>query len=152
MAERVRFGWESLETLLAEPNVDDLLASHGNLNVLGDCAPIDIDWPEKLRLEAAGRYRVWTARVDGTLAGFIAWFISPHINHRGTLFAHGDVHSLHPAFRGNGRVGWRMWRSCHTALRGLGVKVIVAECVPEFLPFYLALGAEPVACSFAWRL
>ena len=151
-AERISCGWEPLQQLLDDPSAGDILRAHYELNALSDFAPVEINWPEKLSLEKTGRYRVLVCRVDQTLAGFIACFISPHINHSGTLFAHGDVHFLSPAFRGNGRVGWRMWRSCHIALRGLGVKVATAECVPEFLPFYIALGAEPVATQFAWRL
>lgn len=143
------FGWEPIERLLAAPNACGMIRSQyietGNPDI-----PLDIDWQAKVALEAAGRMRVWAARADGTLAGFICWHITGHLNYRSTLMAITDTHCLDPAFRDIPRIGWRMWRTSEIALRELGVKVILAhdDGARSLLPWFLALGMRPSMTIF----
>jgi len=141
----LRFGWESLETILAEPNIRELLTAYWTELSPIKHVPLDIDWPQKAALEKAGRYRIWACRADGTLAGFIAWHVTPHLNHRTTLCAFTDVHYLAPAFRDNRQLGWRMWRTAEPALKKLGVKAVFPhdDHAKHLLPFFLALGYAP---------
>ncbi len=153
MVERIRYGWEPLKAVLAEPNVTDLiLAYNEELNPLPDVVRVDPDWPELLRRNEAGVFRVWAAHVEGTLAGFITFHIMPHLSFRSTLMALDAGHFLHPAFRGKGRIGFGMWRSVEPALRDLGVKVVLAHDngARPLLPFFLALEYEPVSTVF-WK-
>ena len=150
--EPVSFGWEKLARLLDEPNAMDMIRDqHAETGSHHADAPLDIDWAEKMRMEEAGRYRVWAARSGDTLAGFIAWHIIPHLNHRSTLFAITDVHCLAPAFRDKDRLGLRMWRSCEPALRDLGVKIVMPhdDIERSLLPFFLALGYRPMMTIFS---
>ena len=152
--ERVRFGWEKLETLLKEPNVQDIVTqywaelwSHKDIK----CEP---DWSRFLKLEQDGIYRVWTAHVGSTLAGFASFYVQPFILSRSTLFAIDGGHFLAPCFRDNRQIGWRMWRTAKAALQAEGVKMWVAHDNAQhpLMPFFLALGMEPRTTWFWGRL
>lgn len=146
-----RYGWEKLKDILAEPNLRDLLtAYYEELWPLKSKVAIDPDWPEMLRREEAGIFKVWTARVDGTLAGFVSFSIFPHLMTRQALWAFDCGHFLHPAYRDKGRVGYQMWRSVEGPLRDLGVQVICAHdnVKRSLLPFFMALKYEPRATTF----
>ena len=87
MADKLSFGWERLEFLLKEPNIRDLLTSYWEELSPLNGLPLDIDWARLLRHEAEGIYRIWAARVNGTLAGFAAFYVQPHMYHRSVLAA-----------------------------------------------------------------
>lgn len=149
---RVCCSWMLLEDFLREPNARDILESHyEELSPLKGDLPLEVDWEAKRRREHEGSYRIWTARVDGTLAGFIEWHIERPENYRGTLCAMDGVHYLSPAFRGNGRIGYRMWRGAEAALRDLGVRIIMPHDSADrsLLPFFIAQGYVPVSTLYA---
>jgi hypothetical protein len=114
--------------------------------------PLDIDWDRLLTWERQFIFRVWACRVDGTLAGFITWMVQPHFLHRNTLTAIDHGHYLAPAFRGNGMIGMRMWRSAKVALKDLGVEICFTHdnALRPLSPFFLAIGARPF--SAMWLL
>ena len=154
MIERVRFGWESLAELLKEPNLPDMIRQYREeLSPIRHVAKLDIEWGEFLKRDREGTFAVWTARVGSTLAGFISFYIAPHLFYQTTLFAIDAGHYLAPAFRDNSRVGFRMWRTCEIALRERGVRVIMAHDNAErpLMPFFLALGFEPRSTMF-WKV
>lgn len=138
--------------LLAEANVRDLLVEYWTeLSPVKDAAPLNPDFARMLALEEAGIRRFWACRVDGTLAGFICWDITEHLNYKGTPFAIDAGHYLSPAFRDKGRIGYRMWRSSIAALKALGVRVALAhDNAGSLVPFFLALGFEPRSVVY-WR-
>jgi len=149
MPDRLRFGWEKLDALLAEPNLPDMLADYEiehRSPVLAHL-PVDIDWPRLLAQEAAGVYRVWSARVEGTLAGFVAFYVEPHPYYRTVLFAVDGGYFLAPAFRNKGRIGWKMISSAVDALRREGVQVAMIHdnARRPMTPICFALGAEPLS-------
>jgi len=150
--DKLTFGWERLSILLKEPNIRDLLVSYWS-----ELSPLkghrlDIDWARLLRHEAEGIYRIWTVRVNGTLAGFAAFYVQTHMYHKGVLAAVDGGHYLAPAFRGKGMVGWRMWRSAKAALIEEGVQFIMAHdnAKRPLMPFFLALGFEPLSTMWIW--
>ena len=149
MTERLRFGWEKLDALLAEPNLREMLEDYEIEHRSPALAhlPVDIDWPRLLAQEAAGVYRVWAARVETTLAGFISFYVEPHPYYRTVLFAVDGGHFLAPAFRNKGRIGWRMWSSAFAALKREGVQFAMPHDSARrpMTPFLFALGAEPLA-------
>lgn len=152
---KASFGWESLETILAEPNVRELLTSYWRELSPVKHLPLDIDWPRLLEWERQFLFRVWVARVDGTLAGFITFLVQTHFLMKTTLVAVDHGHYLAPAFRNsNARVGWRMWSSAKAALIEQGVKVIYAHdnARRPLMPFFLALGFEPLSTMWIGRL
>ncbi len=149
--DKLTCGWERLEFLLKEPGIRDLITEYWEeLSPLG--LPLDIDWQRLLRHEADGTYRIWTARVNHTLAGFAAFYVQPHMYHRSVLAAVDAGHYLSPAFRDKGMVGWRMWRSAKAALIEEGATFIMAHdnAKRPLMPFFLALGFEPLSTMWIW--
>lgn len=155
MSERVRFGWEPLEKLLLEPNIQDLIRQYWEeLSPLRRTGHrLDIDWAELIRRDRAGIFSIWTARVGPTLAGFISFYLQPHLFYQTVLMAVDAGHYLAPAFRDNSRIGFRMWRTVEVALEERGVKVIMAHDNAErpLMPFFLALGYDPRSTIF-WKV
>lgn len=152
--EPVRFGWEPLEELLKEPNLADLVRQYADeYSPIRHIAEVDIDWPELVRRDREGAFAVWAARVGPTLAGFVSFYLWPHLFYRTTLFAVDAGHFLAPTFRDNSRIGFRMWRTAERALEERGVRVIVAHDNAErpLMPFFLALGFEPRSTMF-WKV
>jgi hypothetical protein len=153
VADRITYRWEPLEKLLEEPNVRDLILGYWEeLSPLKTIARLDPDWADMIAREKAGRFCVWTARVNGTLAGFVSFHLVPHLNYRSTLFAMDAGHFLSPAFRDKGRLGFRMWRTAEAALKQKGVAVAVVHdnAKRPLMPFFLALGYEPRSTLF-WK-
>ncbi len=152
MAERVSFGWEKLEVLLAEPNVRDLITGYWEELWPYKEIPVDVDWARLLMFEAQGVFRVWAVRVNKTLAGFVAFYVQPYVLAKSTLYAIDGSHFLAPDFRDKGRIGYRMWKTAIDALDAEGVKFIMAHdnALRPLLPFFLSLGFEPRSTMF-WR-
>lgn len=144
-----------LETLLAEPNIRELLTSYWSELSPVKHLDLDIDWPRLLEWERKFIFRVWAARVDGTLAGFITFLVQPHFLHRNTLFALDHGHYLAPVFRnGHDRLGWRMWTGAQAALKDLGVELCFLHdnALRPLSPFFLAMGARPFSAMWLWDL
>ena len=154
MSERVTFGWEKLETLLAEPNIRDLITEFWQELWPHDHIPVDPDWSRLLRAEAAGEYKVWAARVGPTLAGFASFFIGPYVFAKTTIFAIDHGHFLAPDFRDNSRLGWRMWKTAKAALKAEGAQMMYVHdnARRPLMPFFLALGLEPCSTWFRGEL
>ena len=152
---RVSCAWEPLGKLLDDPSVRGLIEEYwSELSPIKDVAVLAPDWPQFLANEASGRFKVWAARVDGTLAGFVSFHIYPHLAYRHTLVAIDGGHYLAAEYRDNGRIGWRMWKSAGAALKREGVKIAMLHdnAMRPLMPFFLALGAEPRSTMFWWRL
>lgn len=115
------FGWESLESVAADPHWRSLIEQQWR-----DLANIP-DYPEPdyrqgFHWEKAGSYRIWTARQD-QLVGFIQWQIIPPLGYRNRLWAFDCGHYVDP--RSCDIWVWlAMWRSAEEALRALGVSVV----------------------------
>ena len=155
MADRVRFGWEPLERLLAEPNVKDLITAYWEELWPYKDVPVIVDWERLKRFEAAGVYKVWTARVGPTLAGFASFYVQPHVFAMTTIIAMDGGHFVNPAFRDTeARIGWRMWKTAKVALKELGAVMINVHdnASRPLMPFFLALDMEPRSVMFWGKL
>ncbi len=150
---RTSYRWEPLAAILTEPNVRELIEAYWTeLSPIKDL-PVDIDWDRLVEWERQFIFRVWVARVDGTMAGFITFLVQPHFLHKNTLFALDHGHFLGHAFRDTGeRVGARMWWTARAALKELGVDVAFLHdnALRPLSPFFLGLGARPF--SAMWLL
>jgi GNAT superfamily N-acetyltransferase len=132
MQMTLRYGWESFRLLLDEPNLSDLLRGHWEeLGVHKDRMPLDPDFARFVQLEDAGLFRVWTARDGKTLAGYLAFFIQPHLHYKSTPTATEDLFLLAPAYR-QGLNGVRLFTTAFDALRELGVKRIICHSKVHF--------------------
>ena len=148
------FGVEPLAKLLADPALREMIEDYyEELSPLKHILPLDLDWAGMIEEEAGGTFFVWAARVDRSLAGFISFRLVYHPHHRRVLFAIDAGHFLAPAFRGKGRVGYRMWRTAEPEARRRGAKLIWGHdsATHSLMPFYLALSYEPVGTVF-WKV
>ncbi len=152
--DKLNCGWERLEFLLKEPGIRDLITEYfEELSPFTDI-PLDIDWGRLLDQERAGIYRIWTARVNNTLAGFAAFYVQTHMYFRTRVIAVDAGHYLSSEFRNNGRIGYKMWKSAMVALKEEGAMAIMAHdnaCRP-LMPFFLSLGLEPLSTMWIGRL
>lgn len=76
-------------------------------------API---WPRYASLEQSGALAVYTARDNGRLVGYSAFFITQHMHYEALTIVANDVLYLHPDHR-TGRTGIRLIKFCEAALR-----------------------------------
>ena len=121
------FGWEPVARLLEEPNLDEMLRAHWEeLSAHKEEMPLDVDYQRLVDYDDQGIYRVWTARDDDTLVGYIAFYVYVPPHHRRTLIAVDDGYYLDPAHR-RGWTGVRMWRSALDALAQLGVIGVIGH-------------------------
>ena len=154
-SDHLTFGWEPLETILTEPNIQDLLFSYWEELSPIKGLPLDVNWPQLLEWERQFIYRVWVARVGGTMAGFISFMVQPHFLHRNTLFAVDYGHFLAPDYRDTqSMVGARMWRSARAALKEAGVEIsfLHDNSLRPLSPFLLGIGARPFSAMWLWDL
>lgn len=84
-------------------------------------API---WERYAALEAAGLLVLFTARDEGALIGYSAFFVQSHIHYADTLVASNDVLFLHPDARKKPTVGIRLIKFSERELKTLGVNKI----------------------------
>jgi hypothetical protein len=98
-------------------------------------------WEEYAALEQMGRFVVFTARDDGKLVGYNAFFINKHIHYAGMTLAQNDVFFLVPDHR-RGTAALRFLRYCEDQLRELGAMKLTYHCktVNNFAPILHRLG------------
>ena len=128
----MKFGWTPLRQVFAEPNFHDLiLAHHAELGVTKEACPLDPDYARAVACEDAGVFRAWTAYDGKTLAGYLAWFIQPHLHYKSTLHAVEDLYLLSTPYR-RGMTGYRLFTTSLTALKALGVKRCILHTKVHF--------------------
>lgn len=94
----VTYQVERLKTVAGE--VAPLLEMHfAEVGSDRESMPLKVDWPRYYAMEEAGVLVVCTARSDGKLVGYSAFFLYEHPHHEGKLVAHNDVLFLHPDYR-----------------------------------------------------
>lgn len=117
--------------------------------------PLDPDWNAYLSMQAAGRLRVFTARVTATgeLAGYAIYFVGPHPHYKSTVFAVQDILFVHPNFRHNA-TGARLILWCDQQLKAEGVQVAVqhVKVAHDFSPMLERLGYETMDKILVRRL
>ena len=101
----ISYQQEVLYDLIDE--VEPLLELHyQELCLNKEFVKLDPRWDKYAALEIAGSFVIYTAREDGKLVGYSAFFISPHPHYAGLTVAVNDVLFVHPDQRGS--VGIRL--------------------------------------------
>lgn len=104
----IAFARETLFDVVHE--VDALLQLHyQELTLNRDKIALAPRWASYRALEAAGNFVLFTARDDGKLVGYSAFFIDRHMHYVGLTLATNDVLFLHPDYR-TGRNGVKLIR------------------------------------------
>jgi hypothetical protein len=86
-----------------------------------DKIPLDVNHAQYLMVESKGGLRIHTARVDGELVGYAAWFIVNHMHYKTTKIANNDVLYIAPEHRGG--IGGPFISFCEGDLRAQGAQV-----------------------------
>lgn len=111
----VTFGWESLNSLLSD-GVATLVREHWKEIALDqEKVPLAIDWRAMLEEEKIGRFRVFSARRNGELIGYVAFKSFRPERYSTTLYINDDVFWLAPEER-KGLTGYRMLKAAIAAL------------------------------------
>lgn len=105
------------------------------------------------RLEETGGLRVYSARADGALIGYIIFIVRTNPHYRASLHAHQDILFLLPAYR-KGMTGIRLIRYADEQLRAEGVQVVTQHVkdYADFGPVLERLGYEKIETTWAKRL
>jgi len=110
----VTFQQESLYEIIDE--VDELLQLHYlELTLNRDKIKLEPMWERYSALEFAGAFVVYTARSNGRLIGYSAFFLNNHLHYADLKTAINDVLYIHPDFR-VGRTGIGMIRFSERSL------------------------------------
>lgn len=118
----VRFARETLASARAGHTDVVLLRHWAEITHYRDI-PLNIDWERYELAEQLGKLRSYTARVDGQLIGYIAFFVDHNVRYRDSLQAVQDVLYLLPEYRCRPRVGLRLIAFCDLELASEGVQV-----------------------------
>ena len=97
------FAWELLDQLLNDGAAALVCRHHVEISKHPDQVPLAIDWASYRRKEETGQFKVFTARFEGDLLGYIGWEIFVPTRYQGTTYCNADVYWLSPDRRG---MGW----------------------------------------------
>lgn len=81
------------------------------------------DWPRYVSLEESGACHVFTARVDGVLVGYAAFFVAPHPHYIETVVASNDVMFIDKEHR-RGSNALRFIDYCEQELKKVGANMV----------------------------
>ena len=144
------FALETVEQVLDE--IKPLLAQHWEEIATYKDLPLDPDYEAYLRMAAAGRVRVFTARHEGVLIGYGVFFLG-NLHYKGSGIATQDILFILPQYRGT-TVGYRLIKFCDDSLRAEGLQVTYqhVKISHDFSPVLSRLGYRPVEIIYARRL
>lgn len=144
----IAFRRELLCEMVAE--VDDLLQLHyEELCLNRDRIKLNPMWVEYAALEQMGRFVVYTARDDGKLVGYSAFFVQKHLHYADLTTAINDVLFVHPDARGT--TGIRLIKFCESELKALGVHKLIwhAKMETALIPILHRLNYKTEELSLA---
>ena len=102
--------------------VQPLLVEHyDELTLNKQVVKLDPMWSEYALLEQLGRFVVFTARNEGELVGYSAYFVTKHLHYAGLTCAQNDVLFLRRDHR-RGTTAIRFLDFCEQQLREQGVQ------------------------------
>ena len=131
--------------------VDELLALHyDELTRNKDRVKLSPMWKEYAALEMDGKFHVFTARDDGALVGYAAFFVTQHLHYADLTTAMNDVLFLHPDHR-QGMTGIRLLKYCESELKKLGAQKLCwhAKLETSLIPILQRLGYATEEVSMA---
>jgi GNAT superfamily N-acetyltransferase len=119
----IAFAQELLCEVVQE--VQPLLELHyQELTLNKDLVKLDPRWQDYRLLEQLGRFVIFTARDDGNLVGYSAYFLNKHLHYSGLTVAQNDVLFVHPDSR-RGTTALRFLTYAEEQLKALGADKLV---------------------------
>jgi GNAT superfamily N-acetyltransferase len=89
-----------------------------------DSVPLDPDIEMYNGMSDQGMLHITTARDDGVLIGYAAYFIMPNLHYRSLKVGESDIFWLEPAYR-KGMIGTKMLVTAEMQMEAKGVNFIV---------------------------
>jgi GNAT superfamily N-acetyltransferase len=140
---------ESLTALL--PELKPLFPEHyRELALNQDDVPLDPQYDEYLRRDAAGAVMLVTLRDRGSLAGYFVAFVAPGLHYRTCLTLTMDIFWVHPVHRGK-MGGVTLFRAVEKEARRRGVQRMFAgsKCHKEASFLFERLGYDRVEVYYS---
>ena len=133
--------------------LNELLERHKNEVGFDKSQPLNIDTITYKALEEQGFMFVVTARKDGNLIGYAAYFIHHHLHYKHLKMAESDVFFIVPEER-KGRVGIELFRKTEQLLKDYGIDYMVNTCKTDhdLSRLFEHLGYKPLERSFIKEL
>lgn len=112
--------------------------------------PLEPDLEFYRAIDQAKALLIVTARDGGTLVGYHASLIRPHMHYRNSMTAFTDLFFIHKDYR-SGRNAWRLFRKVEQELAARGVQRMFASCKLslDLLPLFKALGWNEIERTFS---
>lgn len=86
--------------------------------------PLDPDYDEYLRRDAAGGVVLVTVREDGKLCGYFVGFVAPALHYKSCLSLTLDIFWIHPEHRGAG-AGFHLFKTVEKEAKRRGIHYMV---------------------------
>src|SRR5579859_5509648 len=130
--ERLDYRWE-LFSRIAHEMLPLLRRQHDELGINREHVPFDPDWDRYFQYERGGYLRVWTARAEGVLVGYVNCFLTNSLLCRSVLHGYAEHFWLAPEWR-SGRHGAGLLIGAERAMAALGAKVVRFNTNDAFEP------------------
>ena len=95
----LEFGFEPLETALDDGLLELVNRHYDEIARDKDRVPLAIDLEEYIKMEDDGRVKLFTAREDGVLVGYILFYFFCPERYRTTLYVEDSMYWLGPELR-----------------------------------------------------
>jgi len=119
----ITFQVENVKTILTEGL--ELLVKHWEMIAINkDKIQLKPNVAAYLELERVGIIKVFTARDNGLLVGYIVFFVQPSLHYMDHIFASNDILFIHPDHR-KGSAGIRLIKYAESKLKEQGVSVVM---------------------------
>lgn len=118
----VNFAREDLASVRAS-SIEILLVQHWHEIAFYKDIPLNIVWSDYETVEALGMFRIYTARLDRKLIGYVCFRVCHHSHYGTSIQAVQDVLYLDPEHR-NHRIGSQLIAFADHLLRAEGVQVV----------------------------
>lgn len=144
LAETVSYGLESIDGLWDE--LDPLIREHYEEIAHFKDIPLEPHREAYALMQKSGALRVFTARMDGVLIGYVIFTVAPALHYRSSVQAHEDVVFVSKEHRGTG-VGLTLLKYAHASLEMEGVQVIyhhVKRAHPTLGKILEVMGFSPI--------
>lgn len=134
-------------------DIQPLLAEHWREIAHFEDIPLNPRKDMYFRLDAAGKLRIYTARFDGKLIGYVVFVVDHDIHYADSVQAKQDVLFLHPDFR-NAGTGFDLIEFADNQLRAEGVQCVYhhVKVAHNFAPLLATMGYEKVETIHVKRL
>lgn len=104
-----------------------LIDHYDELTAHKEVVKLDPRWDEYALLERLDRFVIFTAREDGKLIGYNAFFVQQHLHYAGLKTAQNDVFWICEDYR-RGTTALRFLRYTEDALKCMDVRKVVYHC------------------------